>query len=282
MLTTQAMAKHPKKKVKKISQDAVVLVIKGKRKKPAPPPPPPPEPEPVPAPLPPPAPIATNIENKKHILGISLAIGANKEQSHGTHTQGGEAWLTSPWGVGASVMTEYNFTNSFSMFIDYSLDRVAFYAPPSDYVLTQNNKYSQYFDLGAKLALGRYFFVKSILGLKKDFSFSITTLPNAVVDQFWHGLWGVALGYNVWQNNSVCFSGETGIDIYFPTSKTGYKTGLGDAVNTLIKINFKSHPAFYTFFKYEFYQLRADIFTNQSGHRFLGGLGITFNMKLAN
>jgi len=217
---------------------------------------------------------------KKGNLNLSFALAFNKEKSSGLNKFNKESWLVSPWSLGFIVGAEYYFTERLSIFTNYSLAKTQFANAQTGIILVQNNDSTSAWDIGTKYNFAKYFDVRGHIGLRQDYSLYIDSLPYAYADDFWHGLFGFACGYHIWQNNRISFDGATGFDIYFPSTKSAYKLGTGDAINTEIKVSFKYKPDFFALFKYEYFQLKPSSFTQQSGNYFLFGFGINLRSKV--
>ena len=118
------------------------------------------------------------------------------------------------------------------------------------------------------------------LGLKQDFTMFSANLPLVEAESYWHGLLGIGMGYWIWQNRRIGFSGVTGFDLYFPNTKTDYRANTGWAVNTELRTTFKYKPEFFVSFRYEFFKLNLTNFTEQYAHLFMAGFGINIRSKV--
>jgi hypothetical protein len=218
--------------------------------------------------------------SKKDDLNIYFAVTLNKQKSVGLNKFGLDSWLTSPWSMGFMVGTEYYPTENFSLFTNYSYYGTAFANAQPGILLQQTGDTASKWDLGARYAFTRFLNAEGHVGLKQDYTLYVTTLPFATVDEFWHGLFGVTLGYHIWQNHRISFDGATGLDVYFPNTKTGYKSSTGTDINTEIKVTFKYKPEFFTSFRYEYFKLNPSNFTDQYAQYFMFGFGINFRSKV--
>ncbi len=218
--------------------------------------------------------------SKKNNLDIYFAFTVNKQKSVGINKFGLDSWLTSSWLPGFLVGAEYHPTENFSLFTNYSYSGMNFRDAQPGIVLQQEENTVSKLDVGAKYAFAKFFNAQGYLGVKQDYTLYVSTLPFATVDEFWHGLLGVALGYHVWQNHRVSFDGVTGFDAYFPNTKADYKSKTGTAINTEIKATFKYKPEFFTSFRYEYFRLNPDNFPGQHGQFFMFCFGINFRSKV--
>ncbi len=218
--------------------------------------------------------------SRKNDINISFAITLNKQKSEGLNTFGLSSWLTSPWSMGLTAGAEYYPLESLSLFTNYSYYGTAFANAQPGIILQQTNDSSSTWDIGAKYQFTRFFNVMGHFGLRQDYTLYVTTLPYATVDQFWHGLFGAAFGYHIWQNRRLSFDGTTGFDLFFPNTKTTYKASTGYDINTAIKMTLKYKPEFFVSFRYEYFKVNPDNFTEQYGQLFMFGFGINFRSKI--
>jgi hypothetical protein len=213
---------------------------------------------------------------KKYNFGVSAAVTLNQERFFETNNLGEELRITSPWSAGFMMGAEYNFTEKFSVWTTYYLAGMLFKKPRGGATLFQADRYASCWDMGVKYVLSRYFNLQGYFGFKQDFNVYMST-PLVQVDEFWHGFFGTALGYHLWQVSRVSVDGVTGFELYLPVEQTGYRTSSGNAINTEIKVSLQYNPGPFAFFRYEFFQIRPNNFVGHYGHYFMFGFGATFS-----
>jgi len=218
--------------------------------------------------------------SKKDNLNLSLALTLTQEKFSGLNQFAKDSWLNSPISMGFIVGAAYYWTEDFSMFTNYSLSGSAFNNAQPGVILVQNDESTSKWNLGARYQFSKYFDAMLYFGLRQDYSLYVDTIPYAIVDEFWHGTIGFGVGYYIWQNRRLGFSGQTAFELYPSTSKSRYSAGMGDAISTELKMTFKYKPEFFVSFKYEFSQTRLDTFTDQHGNYFQFGFGINFKSKV--
>jgi len=219
-------------------------------------------------------------EEKRKLFSFSFALTLGKEKSFGKDSLGLDSWLVSPWSWGLMVGAEYNFTPYWSAFTDYYFAGSGFNDTQLGISLIQTDKTSSRWDVGAKYTFNKYVSLKGYIGLKQDYTLYITTLPFAKAEQFWHGLFGSAVGYHIWENDWVGTDGSTGLELYFPSTLSAFKARTGYALNTDVRFTFKCFPELFTFFRYEYFSVNPSNFTDQGGHYFLFGFGTTLSTRL--
>jgi hypothetical protein len=219
--------------------------------------------------------------SRKNDLDIYFGFTLNKQKSDGLNKFGLDSWLTSPWSLGLLVGTSFYPTESFSIFTNYTYSGMAFANAQPGIILQQQGQTYSKWDIGTKYAFSRLFNAQLHLGLQQDYTLYVTTLPYATVDEFWHGFAGMAFGYHIWQNKkTLSFDGDTGFDVYFPNTKTGYKASTGYGINTDLKMTIKYKPEFFVSFRYEYFKTNPSNFMNQYGQNFMFCFGVDFRSKV--
>ena len=218
-------------------------------------------------------------EAKKNDINLSLALTFSSKRYSGLNQFAKDSWLTSPLSAGFMVGADYYPTESLSFFTDYSLTGTAFADAQPGIILVQDSKTTSRWTMGAKYEFSKYFSAKGYFGLRQDYSLYINTIPYAVADEFWHGLFGLGVGYNIWQGNRIRFEGTTGFEIYFPGSKTAFTSNTGININTELRFTLKYKPAFFIAARYEFAKMETNTFTEQTSSYYMFALGINFRSK---
>jgi hypothetical protein len=218
-------------------------------------------------------------ESKKNDLILSFALTFSSLRSSGLNQFNLASWLESPLSAGFMLSADYYPSETFSVFSDFSFAGTGFSNAQPGVILVQADKTRSSWNMGIRYDFAKHFNTKVYLGVQEDYTLYIDRFPFAMADEFWHGVFGTGLGYNIWQNRRIGFSGVTGFEIYLPGSKTIYTINTGFEINSEIRVTLKYRPELFVAFRYEYSKLKTNTFTDQGQSYYLFAFGVDLKSK---